>query len=247
MNKKLITINGLRRSGNHCLANWIVAHQDTATYINDCGRGLRLDSNWLPAFSKYCLLKRLDDNPSTVLIGFENKINIWAVNNMPNRYRNYLKEKYECEIETNNIIIIRNFFNTLASSIKAWSGQRWWPTLHNFWNDYATYAFDQYNQKKAEIIIYDLWLEKEYRDLYSQKLNFTNLEIGIVGIPHYGGGSSFKEKEVNRDNLKNRWKMMLKNDEFVNIAKNFKHWDNYIKLFGMDEAYHFFYNGESNA
>lgn len=234
---KLITIYGIRRSGNHAIANWIMSHYHTGCYINDANLRLRAKSDWLPCYRNRCKQTNLDKNPSIIIIGIENRLN----RNIHNLYFKEISNLYEANnLETLEISLIRHYSNLVASHLKAWGDQKYHEKIQQDWKKH----FDFYEQHKSEMIrlIYDEWLDLPYRNLIADNIGFSNKDLGIEQIPHYGGGSSFKDKTVNRDNLKNRWKTMIENDRFLSIMKNFAHWDDHITIFGQDEAYGYFHN-----
>jgi hypothetical protein len=234
-NKIIYIINGIRRSGNHAIANWIMSHYNSGCYINNANKFIKTNSNWLPCFSDNCQQKNIQENPEIIIIGLENKLNTLA--NIPQEYsKKWLSINSNINITMHSIFLIRSFPNLLASSIKAWPKSDWLIKLQDYWKQYVQFALS--NNKY--ILLYDKWLEKQYRDQYAINLDFSNKDTGIDKIPHYGGGSSFKDKLVNNDNLKNRWQMMLDNQEYIEYISKFKYWEDHIKLFGKDQCYYHF-------
>jgi hypothetical protein len=235
--KKIITIYGIRRSGNHAVANWIMSHFKSGCYINDANMPVRTQSNHLPCYSK-CKLYNLDQNPEIIIIGIENKLN----RNIHKKYLNTIIKSDDSNIEINEICLIRNFSNLLASHLKAWPDKTYHENMPQHWYQYIEFYL---LNNEINTIIYDHWLDKNYRNDMANFLKFHNQEFGIDEISSYGGGSSFKETIVNKDNLKNRWKSLIDNERFNKIMNTFPYWKEHIDIFGKDEVYNYF-NKQNN-
>jgi hypothetical protein len=230
----LISINGIRRSGTHAVANWIISHFDNGCYINDATKSkfFKIKSDILPAHKEEC--KKIDatDSPDILIVGIENEIdNLAIITKIVDEYSKLVNAG-----KKNNVVLIRNYFNLMASHIKAWPNENYHKGIAKHWKKYIDFA----KNNKYEIVIYDKWLESEYRHKISQDLGFVNKDKGLKEITKQGGGSSFGDKLPNSDNLKNRWKYMITNNQYMETVKSFHYWEDYINLFGMDEIYDFF-------
>jgi hypothetical protein len=231
---KLITIYGLRRSGNHAIANWIMSHYPAGCYLNDTYNKIRTKSDWLPCYRNNCKQTDLENHPNIIIIGIENRLD----KRIHKTYLQYLKSYYKLQYDINEleILLIRNIANLVASHLKAWGEETYHEKISDEWKNHFDFCINNNIQQ----IVYDKWLDISYRNSIASTIGFINNDLGIEQIPHYGGGSSFKDKKVNRDNLKNRWKTMLNNDRYLNIMKNFKYWNEYQEIFGQDEIYKYF-------
>lgn len=233
MTSKLITIYGIRRSGNHAIANWIMSHFTSGCYINDANMHLREHCNKLPCHNQQCKNLDLNQNPEIVIVGIENKLNS-SINSL------YLDKLLSYNKDTQNyeICLIRNCGNLIASHLKAWGHGSYHEEIPNHWKQYIDF-YDKHNSV-INLLIYDHWLEHNYRNKIAKTIGFKNTDLGIKEISHYGGGSSFGEKTVNEQNLKNRWTSMLNNTRFINIMNNFQYWKDHENIFGQDDIYQYF-------
>lgn len=230
MNNIIFTINGIRRSGNHAIANWIAAHYKTVLFVNDSNFSIREKSNHLPCFNNICKKTNLNNKPEIIIIGFENKVNQQInIDSITNRYNKKFNNIYHII----HISLVRNIFNVIASNLKAWPSGSYHEGLSDYWKSHI----DSIKNNKTYMLVYDKWLDQNNRDIFAQDLYFENKNLGINQIPAYGGGSSFKDTVVNINNLKNRWKTMLDNERFMNMVKSFKYWQDYVNIFGEDELF----------
>jgi hypothetical protein len=211
-----------------------MSHYTSGCYINDANTKIREASDWLPAFKHKSKQTTIDNSPTSIIIGIENRLNL----SICDTYLKKINSIYiSNSVKVKKISLIRHFPNLIASHLRAWGGQKYHEGMADEWNKHYDLSI---NHKDIYRLIYDQWLDSDYRNDLAKTIGFINQDFGIDQIPHYGGGSSFKDKVVNRDNLKNRWKTMVKNDRFMTIMKNFPYWHKHIKIFGKDEAYNFF-------
>jgi hypothetical protein len=211
-----------------------MSHFNSGCYINDANnRDITIKSNNLPCHNNHCKLADLDQNPEIVIIGIENKLN----RNIHKKYLNKILTYNNSNIEINEICLIRNCANLLASYLKRWPLHTENEYIPQRWHKYIEFYL---SNNDIHTIIYDNWLDKTYRDSIANFLKFNNQEFGINQIPSYGGGSSFEDTIVNRDNLKNRWKSMINNQRYNKIMNTFQYWAEYVDIFGEDDVYHFF-------
>lgn len=228
----LITIYGIRRSGNHAVANWILSHYNKGCYINDANRQIRQSSNWLPCYKHLSNQTNLDNSPDIIVIGIENKTDRF----IHQLYLDKIKQIYtDQHIHNTEICLLRHCPNLIASHLQAWPDKTYHENIPNHWKEYITFYKNDTNDVLQ--LVYDYWLDQSYRNSFATTIGFTNLDNGIDHIPHYGGGSSFKDKVVDHKALKNRWKNMITNDRFNNIMKKFDYWADHIEIFGTDECY----------
>jgi hypothetical protein len=232
----IININGIRRSGTHAVANWIMSHFSTGFYINDITsysrKFIKLQSDTLPSHKNICKKTNIKDNPNIIIIGIENEID--DIDLINNTLDNYSKLSNINNIK--NIILIRNYFNLAASHIKAWPNKNYHFGLADHWKKYINLA--QKNQ--YDLVVYDNWLDHDYRNNLAKTLGFVNKDLGLEEITKYGGGSSFGDTYPSAEKLKNRWKHMINNKQYIDVVKNFKYWEDYINIFGQDDIYEHF-------
>lgn len=234
MTQKLISIYGIRRSGNHAVANWIMSHFNNGCYINDANKKVREQSNKLPCHDNNCINVNLYENPEITIIGIENKVD----RHIHKIYLEKLKSDYQYQnLQTYEFCLIRNCANLIASHLKAWGDQSYHEKIPDHWKQYIDFYT---SNNEINLLIYDRWLDNDYRNKIANIIKFNNQDLGIEQIPWYGGGSSFNEKVINKYNLKNRWKSMINNERFIKIIKNFMYWKEHANIFGQDETYTYF-------
>ena len=236
---KLISIYGIRRSGNHIIANWIMSHYNSGCYINDIGYNFRQKTNNLPCHKHLCKPFDIYENPEIIVLGIENKTNL----KIHDLYLNKINAYYNTMADNIKICLIRNCANLIASHLQAWGNMEYHENIPNHWKQYIDLLK---NNCDLQLVVYDHWLNNQYKNIIANKIGFTNKNLGIQDIPNYGGGSSFNDSIVCNDKLKRRWQTMTNNKRFISIMENFSYWSDHVDIFGKDEIYNYFNtnNGE---
>ena len=104
--------------------------------------------------------------------------------------------------EHTKIIVIRDLYNMMASSLKQNIKNYGGGTFNSRLNKWIGHAHLVNNMPPNYICInYNKWFElKEYRDEIAKSLGFTNKELEVNKVPHFGKGSSFdKQKKKGSD------------------------------------------------
>lgn len=246
---KYYHIHGIRRSGNHIVINWIAENFlekfKKVIFFNDINPMLnevKVKGSTLPCINHPFTL--LSDNFDCVIASLENRLCDERENLNEYRFYDFFKEKKRTKYE---IIVIRDFYNLLASQYQATMVNNWGyaksrggDLRNNFGGFEDMWAIYVDKAKKKEMIVYDDFIHKSgYRKELALKLGFADQDVGLAKVPGYGFGSSFKDKE-HKNKQRERWKIMLNNKGFVKMAKKFKYKAEYLELFGETEAFKYF-------
>lgn len=214
------TIYTLCRSGNHAIIFWI---------INNFG-------GYSEEHSIHEVVYRSNDINS---LCFVNNINHPVRGTPPiNTLLDYntllisLEDYYPAKLEKEDFIILRDFYNTLASRYRIWQPKLGIGT-QNYIHDLET--FIKYWKNLAylaiasrEFIYYNVWLEnKNYRDSIMQKLfRNDNINDNIDFVPLVGVSSSYigpqKETDITKylsryhtTNLPEEWRRVVDSDNEI--------------------------------
>lgn len=218
----IISISGIRRSGNHAIAMWLIEHSDSCEFYNNFRITPRI--NKPPNREIYFKLDHLLlELKATRQYGTEHNDNDTL--HMEDTY--YGLENHEIEeIHTvsNNlytdhkVLILRDPINNLASILRNRSTL---VPLHKFRSLWKSYATDESLVK----VIYDKWfINSEYRRDIEKILGIPENDNGMERIHHMGGGSSFDGQSLQRNAqemkvLKRWWDYRL-DDKFLDIIND---------------------------
>jgi len=210
------------RSGIHCILGWIIQNleDNSVNFYNNIKDVNNLNDRLIKKNDT-----RIDDIRSKITekLDAEN-----IVKSFESKRLNFYSPK-EDEI---NIIIIRNPYNNLASSIKYTERFGKHPDIKidsNFddlWIEYSDFFLGDNNYIK---IIYDKFIrDKNYRIKLSKEIGF---DIMNNTVPHLGmgGGSSF----INSDEYLTRVNAYKNNDTINKLKKNKRikeNWNNIMSI-----------------
>ena len=207
-NTTYFIINGMRRSGLHCITDDIIRHY----YIkNKTSLQLVNDTN-INYFNKL-------QNKNNKVFLFEDQLNLIKTN-MQTQY---------------NIIIIRDIYDNLISRIKkkaSWSrvDKNYFGVMKNILREILSIT----NNIPNKIIInYDKFISNnDYRCSILKQFTFFDIEPFSKKIPHYGGGKTFKDCESRSEVVIPRQIYhIIKNDkEFLELVKKYYNYDLIDKL-----------------
>ena len=197
------------RSGIHCILGWIIQNleDNSVNFYNNIKDVNNLNDRLIKKNDT-----RIDDIRSKITekLDAEN-----IVKSFESKRLNFYSPK-EDEI---NIIIIRNPYNNLASSIKYTERFGEHPDIkidHHFddlWTEYSNFFIENNNYIK---IVYDKFISDEnYRIEVSKRIGF-NLINNIVPHLGMGDGSSF----VNSEEYLNRHNVYENNINIKRLRKN---------------------------
>lgn len=230
--KSNIFTMGIRRSGNHAIAQWLMPQiNEKLIYFNDFDFS-QINSEKLLDIRKISYIEgdnetlKYDlkkDNNVPILYGLENQ----SINDFFNKYKkwedifnNILESKQQEPISNDNtyINIIRNPWNNVASELQ-WFYNRGnfnveLDKLYELWDEY----YDNWNNKNNNIttIIYDKWfISEDYRKEISKKLNINFTDKNLNKIHQTGNGSSFTKQLYN--GLAQKMNVLRRYDEIKNF------------------------------
>lgn len=184
----------LCRSGNHAIIFWIINNfggYDQETAIEN-------------------VLYTSKNNHICFVNNFNHKVHNSPIN-IPESYINTIvsfEDHYVTQISDTDLIIIRDFYNTLASRYKLWKpylgikDQQYIHTIDDFilyWKNLANHAL--YSNK---YIYYNSWLfDQNYRNTVMNKFFDYNNDIdNTIFVPGVGVGSSYAGKKLESDKTK---------------------------------------------
>lgn len=184
----------LCRSGNHAIIFWI---------INNFG-GYDHDTAIENVFY------RSKDNTICFINNFNHKVHN-SPHSIPKHYDNIIvsyEDYYLEQTGDNDVIIIRDFYNTLASRYKLWKPylgiktQKYIHYVSDFilhWKNLANKALDS-----KKYIYYNKWLlDKDYRNMTMDMFFYhANIVDNIAFVPEIGVGSSYSGKKLELDKTK---------------------------------------------
>tara|TARA_A100001015_G_C14771147_1_gene625295 strand:- start:202 stop:849 length:648 start_codon:yes stop_codon:yes gene_type:complete len=200
-------INGMRRSGLHCIVNDIILHYNFQNKINLLFKN---DVNLI----KY---NNLPKNHSVFL--FEDQLNV---------VQNKMRTQF-------NIIIIRDIYDNIISRIKKSAG--WSKVNKSYlkiMKKILKEILGITNTIPDKIIInYNLYISNhDYRISILKQFGISDIKPFSKEIPHYGGGRTFKPYEKRENVIINKDIYdIIKNDlEFLELVRKYYNYDLIQKL-----------------
>lgn len=223
-------IYALRRSGHHAIMNWIIWSMPNLVLL----RNDRIEQdNTVIKYGKVQVFKgsKIYTMPMAI------RRLVWG--SLPARIRIESFEDRE-SIDTtksdHSIVIIRDFYNNMASRLK-WErdfrnrfrvsdvqeSETRSEMLHarELWKQYAQLAICP--PPHLLTILYDRWLnDVEYRDRLSSKLGISGDQQALNSTAQYGPGSSFEGMSNTPDpvRLSNRFKAFAEDKLYIEIASD---------------------------
>jgi len=195
MNDNEFRIFGMKRSGNHCIINWIASHFDKVLFFNDvvCYRSPICEANNnvfdIPQYQKLrdntedreCLIYSYEDVDPTLV------------------YQELVPDKEKTIGESTNeysIMILRDPLHLIASRVK--SGLYTDKDI-SLWKNCAKESINSKVLNISFTIVYDKWVQnKMYRQRIASKFNKVNNDSTLSKIAWCG--SSYDS-----DNRLTRW------------------------------------------
>ena len=199
-------ILGMKRSGHHAIVYWI-AHNlaGKAKLYNNCRCSLD---------GKELILTEYDSN---IIGDGKHNINIFNIEDFnTNLLKNYdfrtLKKDKDDELHI--VLVLRNPFNWIASSVKGGGGPcKWIISRVELWKKQAKLFLNNVDYNYIYMVNYDKWFSNiEYRYKLSSKFNLDSFDNLINFTSPRGNGSSFdklKFKNKAQDmKVLERWKFL---------------------------------------
>lgn len=196
--KRLLLLNGLKRSGNHVFIEWVRANSNilffnNAVWIERVLRGaplpepIRFD-DWLDKQSPIPFLARVRAINKDVLVSFEDMEPEWRLfSAMPQRIL--------------SILIVRDPYNLFASRIRAAKlnllafsipPSPVFNRMIDLWKAYARQFLAQTDDGPDVPVYYNrLIASAAYRSKIADRLGIRNSDAGLDVVPDHAGGSSF--------------------------------------------------------
>lgn len=242
MIEKGIIVAGMKRSGHHGVINWIGHNLHCGTILyNDCKYGwdskLLIPSDCQNEENKEIAIGLVTDVRNAIF-------NIEDFNPEWLNFYDFLNFKSISIFEEKYIImIIRDPFNWIASCLK--SG--WWDeeTMINkiliYIKQLEYFMENKYKpNNKLMLVDFDLWfINRAYRDLIANFLNFDNTEAGLNMLSTRGGGSSFDKLKykntAQKMDILNRWKYYSEDAFFQGLLSMIP--KKYFKLFPLMKGF----------
>jgi hypothetical protein len=215
---------GMKRSGNHCVINWICQHFDSYIHYNNCF----ISNNKIYVNFEEEIIKKGKEPYQIKLISFEDRPEI-----INNKFNSRIEKVLEIE-HKKIIILLRDAYNTYASRyMKKQNPKKGLESWNYFWTNYndqnlwIDQAKKYLNRDSNQINInFNNWfLYKNYREKISQIFGRDHTDAGLDIVPHQGAGSSFDGLKYNKNaqkmNILKRYKYFLKDKNFIeNIVLN---------------------------
>jgi hypothetical protein len=221
-------IYATKRSGHHAFVHWFCMQHGNITHYNNPNINKFL-SNKLSGY-----VKLAQKNFENVYGSGRDRIYNWEEKSYI-KYNEKLNNKINGEIS--EIFFIRDYYNTLASSIKN-KGVRIPESLsmehlRETWIEYARMILGG-----KDYVLYNQFVtNKSYRNMLSDYYNLNKTDKGINHIPPHAGGSSFDKLKFQNNahcmDVNNRYKKYIYNDEFRNLIDDEIHNLNH-QIFGWD-------------
>lgn len=207
----IASISGIRRSGNHAIAMWLLSHLDCCEYYNNhILNGKRTPSIYYKINGLLLNLTNPSDHsdndkvvPTSAIYGLEN-FEIDKIKNFDT----------ECKI-----LIVRDPVNNLASILKHKGKLVNLDEFRKLWRSYAA-AGDEFVK-----VIYDKWFcNHQYRRSIEKKLGLEEDDSKLNKVHSMGGGSSFDKVEFQNNaqqmDVLKRWWHFRKDDKFLDIIND---------------------------
>lgn len=215
-----VILIGLRRSGNHAVANWLVSLFKDAVFFND------VDVE--KPFLKPPALKKGDfpDKQGLRLISFEDH----ALKVLKSKRSWLRKGASEGERNRTYILLLRDPLNLFASQLQA--GMHRPINNHglNYRQIYLSYVKEsEANRKflgeKILTVWYNDWKNsREYRESVARELGVSIESEELSGVLSFGGGSSFDgtnyDGNADRMQTEARYTRFIGNKDYELLLKN---------------------------
>ena len=231
-----LRIFGMRRSGNHAIANWLQrnAPNGQSVFLNNCKpntdpfrtfRSIEVDGKIAPQRKARKNLSsvagRLDDD-AMLLFSYEDVTpamfaSVQAVSG-----------PFDETLITGDVLVYRSFLNWSASLLKKMQGNDSYSLLRR--NAILLQAIDHYGVLLRQVeeadelgftcICYDDWVRSaKYREMVLDQLDLPLRDNSLGQVQSYGGGSSFQKQASSADELETsrRWQKMAEDPEFAAV------------------------------
>jgi len=231
-------IFGMRRSGNHAIANWLQRNSATgrSVFLNNCKpttdpfksfRSIELDgehASHRKATSDLASVAGAAGDGALLLFSYED---VTPAMFAPKRA---VSGPFNEALLDGNVLIYRGFLNWVASLLKKMQGNANYSLLRR--NAILLQAIDFYGLLLKQVeqaqelgftcICYDDWVQDEsYRATILTQLGLPLRDNSLGKVQSYGGGSSFQKQAENAGELdvSRRWHQMAEDQEFAAVLQ----------------------------
>lgn len=223
---------GMRRSGNHAIADWLRRNSPTGTsvFLNNCVAGKRPLSNFRtlelngtqiaakPAMKDLAGSVGSAGDGALLLFTYEDQV--------PGRGGRALSGPFDESLLDHDLIFYRSFLNWSASLLKKLQANPGFTATRRaaiVLRAFTTYgALLDRLDGQATGICYDDWLTSEpYRAGILSRLGLPLRDNTLGSVQPYGGGSSFQKDAATPADLAatSRWKQMAADPEYRAILQ----------------------------
>lgn len=235
---QVLRLFGMRRSGNHAIANWLQRNSPTghSVFLNNCKptndpfksfRSIELDgehASHRKATSDLASVTGAAGDGALLLFSYED---VTPAMFAPKRA---VSGPFNEALLTGNVLIYRGFLNWVASLLKKMQGNASYSLLRR--NAVLLQAIDFYGLLLRQVdqadelgftcICYDDWVKDEgYRAKILAQLGLPVRDNTLGQVQSYGGGSSFQKQVDNAGELEvsRRWHQMAEDQEFAAVLQ----------------------------
>ncbi|MVO15059.1 hypothetical protein [Parasedimentitalea huanghaiensis] len=250
---------GMRRSGNHAIANWLQRNATTgrSVFLNNCKpatdplksfRAIELDGELVShqiAQKDLASVAGTAGDGAMLLISYED---VTTAEFAPKRA---VSGPFDETLLSGDVLIYRSFLNWAASLLKKMQANTGYSLLRR--NAILLHSIDIYSGVLRQVeqaetlqhtcICYDDWMRDEsYRAAILNQLNLPVRDNTLGRVQRYGGGSSFQKEADSVDKLQTnrRWQQMAEEPEFAAVLQLAAHdtalTDRLERLFPRDAA-----------
>ena len=223
---KIINFFGLKRSGNHCIHEWILKNfKEYNTQYFNCYETKRHYST-IKETTELLLCSFEDKKISSFIDHLKSNIDIVLLRDVYNWGASFKKMKSKHQMKSKHHMSFVELSNKIFSN----------------WENYYHYIYNRINDHKTVYILYNNWVtDIKYRQHILQEIclksqiKVENYIDFIDHVTHYGCGSSFDKRtfdgRASEMKVLKRWEY-YKNDE--NYWKMFSPWIKHLnaKMFG---------------
>lgn len=230
----VMRMSGMRRSGNHAIANWLMRNTPTGTsvFFNNCQPGkhpmehfasLEVNGQRVGSGRAASQLPRhatVAGDGAVLLFSYED------TSTAEIKLDRDLSGSFDLGWLNQEILIYRSFLNWSASLLKKLQGNEGYSTsrrlsivlntVHKYTRLLGLAASHQ--ETGAVCIRYDDWVDSDdYRADILSRLDLPLRDNGIGDVQQYGGGSSFQKQAPTANDLRvlDRWKQMRDDPEYM--------------------------------
>lgn len=225
---QIYRIAGLKRSGNHCVINWLTGNvEGDICFRNNCHKFKNIDNKKSDSTSNIInntnsRMVNLNEEKDYFFQSFEDKklINVFDVNG--------LGEFFGENISTiHKVLILRDPFNTIASRLQHEKNNMFLKEDLKIINSeqkrkrlielYKNYLRTALANNDVTTIKYNSWLtDVNYRKHICDIFNTPCNDLGMEDVPSWGGGSSFKNVKT-KTTTTDRW-LEFKDDDYFKLV-----------------------------